>query len=277
MRPVTASNKGIIVQLVAPYDRGEDAGASSAGFGEWLRSHPLCRHARPVELRGAVLATCGIAGLVAGVLSLEVALGSVLALAGVCVAILRARVKARARAIERDLPALLTAVASSVRAGIDPLRALLDSHEYLAVGSPLGDEVRVLRQKIASGGEELACIEEFLSMDANRDVELFKRCLVLSRRHGSALAEPLHRVVKVVRQRQSFTRKTRAALAMHTMSALGIVLCAILIACIQVGMNPAGVRAALDDPRGVVLLSAGGALILIGVFWMSRMGREEAL
>jgi Flp pilus assembly protein TadB len=40
-------------------------------------------------------------------------------------------------------------------------------------------------------------------------------------------------------------------------------------------MNPQGIRAALADPRGVVLLSIGGGLILVGVLWMMRMGREE--
>jgi tight adherence protein B len=173
------------------------------------------------------------------------------------------------------MPALLTAVASSLRAGIDPLRAIIDAEEYFPPDSPLIHEVRAFKHRLSSGEDESRVIEQFLEDDCNRDAELFKQCILLSRKHGSSLSEPLHRVLRVVRQHQSFKRKTRAALAMHQMSAFGIMLCAVLTGLLQVTMNPQGIRAALADPRGVVLLSIGGGLILVGVLWMMRMGREE--
>jgi Flp pilus assembly protein TadB len=189
----------------------------------------------------------------------------------------RRKEKKRHSAIERDLPALLTSVASSVRAGIDPLQAICDAEEYFPADSPFVSEVRLFKEKIAQGEDEYDTIEQLLAGDDHADIELFKRCIILSRRHGSSLADPLHRVVRVVRQRQSFKRKTRAALAMHRMSALGIALCAILIAVMQIAMNSKGVALAFEKTAGVVLLSVGGVLIAFGVGWMLCMGKEEKL
>jgi Flp pilus assembly protein TadB len=187
------------------------------------------------------------------------------------------RSKRRRAALERDLPALLTSVASSVRAGVDPLSAIANCDQYLPSDSPFREEARLFKERLRAGEDEFLAIESFLGDDNCSEVELFKRCLVLSRQHGSSLAEPLHRVVRVIRQRQSFRRKTRAALAMHRMSAIGIALCAALIAVMQGVMNARGVALAFTKTAGVILISFGGVLILSGVFWMLSMGKEERL
>jgi tight adherence protein B len=178
--------------------------------------------------------------------------------------------------VDRDLPALLTSVASSVRAGIDPVSALLGAREYLLKGSPLVRELEQLRDRLSNGDEEEEALEAFLSIYESQEGELFKRSLILSRRHGSSLADPLHRITKVVRQRQSFRRKVAAALAMHRMSAIGIALCAVAMGALQLGMNPRALDVALNHPVGGVLLIVGGALIVTGVVWMMVMGREAA-
>jgi Flp pilus assembly protein TadB len=218
-----------------------------------------------------------IAGLVGGSVSFIGSLAvCVLGALGLLV-YARFKENKRCAAIERDLPALLTSIASSVRAGIDPLRAIADSEEYFPGDSPFVSEVRLFKQRIAHGEDESETIEQLLADDNHADIELFKRCILLSRRHGSSLADPLHRVVRVVRQRQSFRRKTRAALAMHRMSALGIALCALVIAVMQAAMNSRGVALAFEKTAGVVLLSVGGVLITVGVGWMLCMGKEEKL
>jgi predicted phage tail protein len=61
------------------------------------------------------------------------------------------------------------------------------------------------------------------------------------------------------------------------MSAIGIALCAVLISIMQVAMNPKGIALAFGKSAGVLLLSIGGSLILVGVVWMLAMGREERL
>ncbi len=184
--------------------------------------------------------------------------------------------KANCRAIDRDLPALLTAIASSARAGIDPLSALLSAREYLHHESPLLHEVEKIRSGLSGECDEESLLGSFLMLYPSQEGELFKRCLIISRRHGSSLAEPLHRITKVVRQRQSFRRKIKAALAMHRMSAIGIALCATVMAGLQIAMNPGAVHIAVYHPMGGKLLIAGVSLIVAGVVWMMMMGREVA-
>lgn len=180
------------------------------------------------------------------------------------------------RAVDRDLPALLTSVASSVRAGIDPLSALLSSRDYFPRETPLMQEVERIREGLSNGVDEEEILESFLMTYESQEGELFKRCLILSRRHGSSLAEPLHRITRVVRQRQSFRRKIRAALAMHRMSAIGIALCAVAMGGLQLGMNPQAFDVAMEHPTGGKLLVGGVCLIITGVMWMMLMGREAS-
>lgn len=184
------------------------------------------------------------------------------------------KARAHKRDIERDLPALLTSVASSVRAGIDPLAAVIGAREYLPRGSILIQQLEQVRQRLSEGRDEEMVLEEFLALYRNQEVELFKRCLILSRRHGGSLAESLHRITRVARQRQSFRRKTRAALAMHRMSAIGIALCAGAMGALQVTMSPRSVDLAVSHPVGGKLLVFGGALMVLGIIWMMMMGRE---
>lgn len=189
------------------------------------------------------------------------------------------RSKARRETIllERDLPSLLTSIASSVRAGIDPLKALGDAADQFPEESPLRRELTEFRAHLGRGGDEVELLGALCAGYEHPDIELFKRCLILSRVHGSSLAEPLHRVVRVVRQRQSFRRKTRAALAMHRMSAIGIAGCAALIGFMQLTVNRKGILIAIANPAGVLLLVGGASLVAAGVAWMLSMGREEKL
>jgi Flp pilus assembly protein TadB len=278
MRGLVAANRVIVSQLLSSYGglKGQSAENIDRAQPQFDMSL-IRRHVSPVALRRYAASVVILAGLVGGSFSVIGAL-TVCALGAAGLYLFASRKeKRRHAAIERDLPALLTSVASSVRAGIDPLRAIGDAEEYFPADSPFVSEVRLFKQRIGAGEDEFETIEQFLADDDHADVELFKRCILLSRRHGSSLADPLHRVVRVVRQRQSFKRKTRAALAMHRMSAIGIALCAMLIAAMQAAMNAKGVAIAFERPAGIVLLSLGGVLIGLGVGWMLTMGREEKL
>ena len=190
---------------------------------------------------------------------------------------LRRRARRRADELERDLPAFLTTIASSVRAGIDPLSALIQAEKFFTPPSVLGAGITTLKGELARGVDEERLIGSFMGGLSSADLELFKRCMLLSRRHGASIAEPLHRVVRVVRQRQSFRRKTRAALAMHRLSAIGIACCAIVIAGIQVAMNLPGIELAWRSKAGSTCLAIGLVFIVVGVGWMMSMGREEKL
>jgi Flp pilus assembly protein TadB len=184
-------------------------------------------------------------------------------------------VSRRRQEVERDLPALLTTVASSVRAGIDPLIAVATAREYFPPTSTLGRELEQFHRAVQAGAREEALIAGFCDSVRHPDLPLFRACLALSRRQGSSLAEPLHRVTRVLRQRQSFRRKTRGALVMHRMSSIGIVMCAVFIGAMQAAVNMEAIEQALVHPVGSKVLLAGVILIAGGVCWMMSLGRQS--
>jgi Flp pilus assembly protein TadB len=192
----------------------------------------------------------------------------------IVIPVVRARKRRRAE-LDRDLPTLLTTVASSVRAGLDPLSAVVKAREYFAPQSILAEELNVFSQGLAQGGDEGKLIDELMSGVQHPDVELFRSCLALSRRHGTSLADPLHRITRVVRQRQSFRRKIRAALAMHRLSAIGIAGCALIIGIFQGVTNFKGLLQAWEHPVGSKILMGGILLMVSGVWWMMTIGKME--
>ena len=82
--------------------------------------------------------------------------------------------------------------------------------------------------------------------------------------------------MRVVRQRQSFRRKTRGALVMHRMSAVGITGCAALIGLLQLVANFDAVIQAMNHEVASKILIAALSLMLVGVFWMMNLGQEES-
>jgi tight adherence protein B len=132
-----------------------------------------------------------------------------------------------------------------------------------------------VRTAIDRGDSEEKAIQAFGTHVAHPDIKLFTTALFLSRKEGASIGESLHRLSRVTRQRQSFRRKIKTALAMQKLSALGISLSAIALTLIQVGTNPAAVTTALSHPIGSKALLGGCFFMAMGLLWMARMARAK--
>lgn len=185
------------------------------------------------------------------------------------------RLKKRTESFERDYPALLLSLASGVRTGLDPFVALCKCGELFSCDSEMKHELERLRKVIDSGATEERAIQEFASSLPHPDLPLFRSAFMLARKEGSSLAETLQRLARVTRQRQSFRRKIRSAIAMQKLSAIGISLCAIVIGLIQGVTNPDAFRAAWQNPIGSRALIAGLALVTLGLGWMLSLARSR--
>jgi len=204
--------------------------------------------------------------------------GAMIAAAGAALEILRLhalRLRRRA-AFEGDYTALLISLASAVRAGMDPLAALGECGRLLPEGSPARIEVESLCRSIDSGSSERSAILAFAADIDHPDIALFRSCFLLARTHGSSLGPCLQRLAKVTRQRQSFRRKIRAAVAMQRLSSIGIAACAAAIGLIQAFANLEGLREAFAHPVGHRILIGGAGLIAAGLIWMSRLAGPQA-
>ncbi len=179
----------------------------------------------------------------------------------------------RAQLFEQDYTALLMAQSSSVRTGQDPLAALIKADRLFKAESLVRLELQRLQRNLESGLTEEQVINRFAADIRHPDIGLFRSALLLARQQGSSLAVPLQRLARVTRQRQSFRRKTRAALAMQRLSAVGITLCAVLITGFQIISNPSGFELAWSNSTGQKILGLGISLLLAGMFWMLNLSR----
>ena len=181
----------------------------------------------------------------------------------------------RIERFDKDFAAFLLSLASSVRTGLDPLNALTLSGETFSEDSEVRAQIHEVKLALDGGDSEDKAIRAFGAHIAHPDINLFTTALILSRREGASIGDSLERLAKVTRQRQSFRRKIRTALAMQKLSAFGIALSAIALTLIQVGTNPEAVTTALQHPIGQKALLLGGGFMAIGLFWMARMARAK--
>lgn len=185
------------------------------------------------------------------------------------------RARKRTEAFDKDYAALLLSLSSGVKTGLDPLVALVRSSELFQSDSVMRKELEQLGEAINEGASEEEAITRFGKTVRHPDLRLFHLAFLLARREGSSLSECLRRLARVTRQRQSFRRKIRSAVAMQKLSAFGIGGCAGVIGCIQFLGNPQAIKVAVGHPLGIKLLIFGLILILSGIVWMMRMSSSS--
>lgn len=177
---------------------------------------------------------------------------------------------------DRDFPTFLLSLGSAIRTGQDPLVAMFRVGELFQKDSYIAEELRSLKDSVERGMHEDECIRNFAVTSSHPDLPLFRTAFLLARKQGSSLSRCLERLVRVTRQRQSFRRKVRAAIAMQKLSSLGIGFCALVICLFQMVTNSQGLIEAIQNPTGTKLLAASGFLIASGIVWMILLASKEA-
>lgn len=212
---------------------------------------------------------------VAAVLRRPILLGSVGVVLVFQWLVFRNLITRRREAFERDYTAMLLSLASSIRTGLDPLVALIRLKELFSVNSEVRKELIKLSENVDAGVQEEDALQLFGSTINHPDIPLFRAAFILSRKEGSSLSECLQRLARVTRQRQSFRRKVRSAVAMQKLSAIGIGMCTVAIGGIQMVSNPAAIQAAWNHPVGSKLLCLGVSLVVCGIGWMFKMASPK--
>ena len=144
-------------------------------------------------------------------------------------------------------------------------------------GSLISREILEFRCLIEGGKSEELCLRNFACSIDYPDIQLFRVAMILARREGAALSECLQRLARVTRQRQSFNRKVKAAIAMQKMAAWGIAGCSLTIGVVQYVSNPQALKIAWSHPLGHSILLSGLALLGLGLIWMNRLAVRGVL
>ena len=183
--------------------------------------------------------------------------------------------RARVKEFNQDYCAFLLSIASSVKTGADPLSAMSQAENLFPNKSVISQEIKKFKEDIERGLTEEDSLKRFAKTIADPDIDLFRSAMILARKEGSALGECLQRLARVTRQRQSFTRKVKSAVAMQKMASMGIAGCTVIIGLIQYFANPDALKKAWAHPAGHTILMFGLILIMAGLLWMRRLSSRE--
>ncbi len=174
---------------------------------------------------------------------------------------------------DADYTTFLTSLASGVRTGLDPLDAMTRTAMLFSSDSVVREYVVGFKAAIDTGVKEEDAIRELAQELEHSDLPLFKTALLIARKEGASLGVSLERLARVTRQRQSFRRKTRAAIAMQKLSAFGMIGCTLLIGLIQYFSNPHAIFDALQTPQAVMLIGGGVVAVVLGVVAILRIAK----
>jgi Flp pilus assembly protein TadB len=176
---------------------------------------------------------------------------------------------------ERDYPTFLLSLASSVRAGLDPLAAILTTRDIFPESSPIHQEIVRTEALIREGEPELDALERFAEMLAHPDLPLFRSTLTIAIREGGPIGPSLERLARVTRRRQAFRQRARGAVAMQRLSAFGIVGSAISILAFQLVTARQQILQAITHPIGSIAYGLGGMFLVIGISWLLLLTRSR--
>jgi tight adherence protein B len=225
---------------------------------------------RPVEL------VVGVAGVSVVFMLLGVATGSalvvLLALVGPAAigwVLLDVLAQRRLRAFDEQLPDLLSALGSSLRAGHGFLQSLqAAAHD---IPDPVGRELRRALAEMRAGRpveEALATVHDRVP---SRDLQYVLTAIAVQRQVGGSLAGLFETVNETVRHRQQFARKVRALTATGRMSANALIAMPIGVALFLSLINHHYLVPMVQSHYGRLMLVLGGGSMLVGALVVRRV------
>ena len=107
------------------------------------------------------------------------------------------------------------------------------------------------------------------------DVRILVAAILIQREVGGNLAEILDNLAGVIRARFTIRRQIRVYTAQGRLTGYLLAVLPIAMLVILYAMNPAYMSILFRDPLGELLLAAGGAMQLIGFFWIRKIVNIE--
>jgi tight adherence protein B len=179
----------------------------------------------------------------------------------------------RRRKIDLQLPASITSMANSIRAGLTLVQAL----QRLAEQSPepIRTEYRVMANRYAFGADLESTIREAKDRLGLQNFNLFASALLLNREMGGDVADTLDRISRSLEKLQQM-RKTVEAHTAEGRTNIKVLLVAPVVMLLMIAaVDSPGVELLFTTPQGRGVLLVAGALILAGVYFASRITRSE--
>jgi tight adherence protein B len=167
------------------------------------------------------------------------------------------------------LPYALQAVADAVRGG----QTLSEACELVSLETkgPLGQEFGYAHSQLELGHSPISVMNRMVRRVPLPEFRIFATAVVVHRRAGGNLSLLTERMSKASHDRQDVRNHMLAVTAGSRLSAIGMVIGAIVAAALLCWIEPDYIDAFLGNPKGPWLLATAAILQVIGGIWVWRI------
>ena len=175
----------------------------------------------------------------------------------------------RTKKFSEGFPDALDVITRGIKSGLpvhDSLRVIGQE-----TAEPLAGEFRRLTENIAMGVSIDQALEMMFDRMPTPEVRFFSIVLSIQQKTGGNLAEALANLSAVIRSRKLMREKVKALSGEAVASAFIIGSLPPGVVMLISAVNPGYMMPMFTDPRGKMMLAAGGVMMAFGIFVMRRM------
>jgi tight adherence protein B len=171
--------------------------------------------------------------------------------------------------MRRTLPYALQAVADAVRGG----QTLSEACELVSqeIKGPLGQEFGYAHSQLELGHAPIGVMNRMVRRIPLPEFRIFATAVVVHRRAGGNLSLLTERMSKASHDKQDVRNHLMAVTAGSRLSAIGMVVGAIIAAALLCWLEPDYIDAFLKNPKGPWLLATAVILQIVGGIWVWRI------
>src|SRR5262245_2111287 len=175
----------------------------------------------------------------------------------------------RLRGMRKQLPYALQAVADAVRGG----QTLSEACQLVSkeIKGPLGVEFGYAHQQLELGLSPIGVMNRMVRRVPLPEFRIFATAVVVHRRAGGNLSLLTERMSKAAHDKTDVRNHVLAMTAGSRLSAIGMVIAAILAAALLTWMEPEYTEMFWKNPKGPYLIGAAITLQAIGGIWVWRI------
>jgi tight adherence protein B len=175
----------------------------------------------------------------------------------------------RLAGMRKQLPYALQAVADGVRGG----QTLSEACELVSkeIKGPLGQEFGYAFQQLELGHSPIGVMNRMVRRIPLSEFRIFATAVVVHRRAGGNLSLLTERMSKAAHDKTDVRNHVLAMTAGSRLSAIGMVIAAILAASLLTWMEPDYVQVFVTNPKGPFLIATALLLQAIGGIWVWRI------
>lgn len=183
------------------------------------------------------------------------------------------RRKSRIKALEMQLVDALSLSANSLRAGWGFTQAM--SQIATEMPAPISEEFTQVLQEVSIGQTPEEAIHNMVKRIDSYDVELVMTGVLIQRQIGGNLAEMMDNTVTTIRERIRLLGDIDSIIAESRLSMWLLTGLPVFILVFLAIAMPDYTLPFLEDPRGRLMLLAGGVFEVFGVIVMKRLSNVE--